>query len=103
MGFFKSLMGATSSKQDLAEKIKQGAKIVDVRTVAEYADGHYPNALNIPLDALQTRIAEFGSKEKCVIVYCASGARSAMAARTLKTLGYTDVINAGGLADLPSA
>jgi phage shock protein E len=101
MGFFKSMMGNAGNNQNLADKIRQGAKIVDVRTADEFVDGHYPKAVNIPLDALQTRIGEFGPKEQCVVVYCASGARSAMAARTLKTRGYLDVINAGGLSDLP--
>jgi|SRR5664279_2365738 len=101
MGFFNSLMGKPSNSVDLVEKIKSGAKVVDVRSKAEFADGHYPKAANIPLDALQVRLAEFGPKDQCVIVYCASGGRSAMAARMLKAAGYADVINAGGLSDMP--
>jgi phage shock protein E len=82
------------------EKIKSGAKIIDVRTPEEFQDGAYPNAVNIPLSQLSQRISEI-PKDKPVVVYCLSGARSASAARTLKNAGYTDVINAGGLGDMP--
>jgi phage shock protein E len=85
----------------LEDKIKAGALVVDVRTEEEYADEHFGNALNIPVDQVQARVAEFGDKSKPVIVYCASGARSAYAARLLKSLGYSDVTNAGGLGDMP--
>jgi phage shock protein E len=102
MGFFNSLMGKAGNSTDLASKIQAGAKVVDVRSKAEFNDGHHPKATNIPLDALQARIAEFGPKDKCIIVYCASGGRSAMAARLLKEAGYADVINAGGLSDMPN-
>ena len=85
----------------LVEMIKGGAKIVDVRTVEEFEDEHYPNALNIPVDQVADRINEFGEKEKPVVVYCATGSRSAYAARVLRSVGFTDVINAGGLYDMP--
>jgi phage shock protein E len=85
------------------EKIRAGATIVDVRTPDEFMDEHYPNAKNIPVNQLQARIAEFGPKDKAVVVYCASGARSAMAAKMLKAAGYADVMNAGGLEDMPAS
>ena len=101
MSFFSSLMGSSSNSNEIHAKIQAGGKVVDVRSKAEFNDGHYPKATNIPLDVLQTRINEFGSKDKSIIVYCASGARSAMAARMLKSVGYVDVVNAGGLRDMP--
>jgi phage shock protein E len=85
----------------LVEKIKGGATIVDVRTVDEFNDEHYPNALNIPVDELADRITEFGEKAKSVVVYCATGSRSAYAARVLRSEVYVDVMNAGGLYDMP--
>lgn len=84
-------------------KIAAGAAVVDVRTRDEFEDGHFPKAKNIPVGELQGRIAEVGPKDKPVIVYCASGARSALAARILKSAGYADVLNAGGLDDMPQA
>jgi phage shock protein E len=85
----------------LENKIKAGALIVDVRTPEEFEEEHFPNALNIPVDQLQQRITEFGEKNKSLVLYCASGARSAYAAKMLRSAGYTDVINAGGLSDMP--
>ena len=85
----------------LMDKIQSGAKIVDVRTPEEFNEEAYPNAVNIPVDQLQTRLNEFGEKTKPILVYCASGARSAYAARLLKNAGYVDVVNAGGLYDMP--
>ncbi|MFA6455238.1 MAG: rhodanese-like domain-containing protein [Bacteroidota bacterium] len=86
---------------DLEEKIKSGAIIVDVRTPEEFEEEAYPNAVNIPVDEVQRRLKEFGDMNTPVIVYCASGARSAYAARILKNAGYKDVVNAGGLYDMP--
>jgi phage shock protein E len=85
----------------LLEKIQAGAKVVDVRTPDEYEEEHYPNANNIPVDQVKARLAEFGDKNAPVVVYCASGSRSAFAAKILKMAGYTDVTNAGGLGDMP--
>ena len=85
----------------LSEKLKSGATIVDVRTAEEFNESHYPDACNIPVDQIQKRMAEFGEKNSSLVLYCASGSRSAYAARILKSAGYTDVINAGGLEDMP--
>jgi phage shock protein E len=85
----------------LLEKIKSGAKVVDVRSTDEFEEAHYTNAVNISVEQVQSRLPEFGEKSKPVIVYCASGSRSAYAARILKMAGYTDVTNAGGLDDMP--
>jgi len=82
------------------DKIKAGAVVVDVRTPEEFADGAYPGALNIPVQELGARAGEI-PKGKPVVVYCASGARSAFAARMLKANGWADVVNAGGLDDMP--
>jgi len=82
------------------EKIKAGAKVVDVRTPDEYEEEHYPNAVLIPVDQVAARISEFGDKEKPIVVYCASGARSAYAAKILRQSGFKDVTNAGGLSDM---
>lgn len=83
------------------EKIAAGARIIDVRTEDEFADEAYPGAVNIPVGALPNRMKELEPKDKPIVVYCASGARSAMAAQMLKASGWTDVVNAGGLYDMP--
>ena len=83
------------------EKITAGARVVDVRTPAEFTDGAYPGAVNIPLPVLPARMHELEPKETPVVLYCASGARSGQAMRFLKQNGFTDVINAGGIDDMP--
>lgn len=85
----------------LIDTIKAGAAIIDVRTDDEFADGHYPNAINIPVNEILDRAAEIGPKDKPIIVYCETGSRSAYAAMMLKVEGFTEVINAGGLTDMP--
>jgi phage shock protein E len=98
---FKKLIGGSRVASPVVlEKIKSGAKIVDVRTVEEYRDGAYPGSVNIPLAELNQRLTEI-PKDKPVVLYCQSGARSASAARLLKKAGYSDVTNAGGLSDMP--
>lgn len=71
--------------------------VVDVRTPGEFHGGAYPGAINIPLDELQSRLDELGSKDREITLYCASGARSAYAQRMLMQLGYNKVQNGGGL------
>jgi Rhodanese-related sulfurtransferase len=81
--------------------IEEGALVIDVRTIDEYEDGHLPNAINIPVGELIKRAAQIIPKDKPVLLYCESGSRSAMGAMLLKTMGYHNVTNAGGIADLP--
>ncbi|WP_242346330.1 rhodanese-like domain-containing protein [Anaeromyxobacter terrae] len=83
------------------QQIKAGAKIVDVRTPGEFAGGAYPGAVNIPLQALRGRLREI-PRDRPVVLYCASGMRSASAARILEQAGYAQVVNAGGLHQLPT-
>jgi phage shock protein E len=85
----------------LEERINKGALVVDVRTSEEFGEEHFPHAINIPVDQLQQRLSELGDKNKPLVLYCASGARSAFAAKILRSAGYTDVTNAGGLRDMP--
>jgi len=75
--------------------------IVDVRTPHEFQSGAYPGAVNIELDQLMERYGELGNnKSREIIVYCASGARSAYAQRMLAQLGYSNVKNGGGIASM---
>jgi phage shock protein E len=97
----KRLLGGGKVASNIVkQKLESGAIIIDVRTPDEFRDGAYPKAMNIPLSDLGRRMAEI-PKDKPVILYCASGARSSSAARAMKQAGYADVINAGGLADMP--
>jgi len=83
------------------DKIAAGARVVDVRTPAEFKDGSYPGAINIPVSVLPVRMNELELRDKPIVLFCASGARSGQGARLLKQAGFTDVTNAGGLDDMP--
>jgi phage shock protein E len=80
----------------LARKlVGEGAVLVDVRTEAEFFSGHLPGAKNIPVHQLGARSAELGPTSQAVVVYCASGARSAGAAMVLRAAGFKQVVNLG--------
>jgi len=71
--------------------------ILDVRTPEEYAQGHVPGAINIPYDKLNSRADELlSAKNKDVVLYCHSGARAAIAARTLKAQGFDKLLHLEG-------
>lgn len=76
------------------------ASIVDVRTPEEYAAGHYPGAVNIPLDKVPQNIEQFKLMQKPIVAYCRSGNRSGMAVTMLKQSGIAEVYNGGGLEEL---
>jgi phage shock protein E len=83
------------------QDLKNGQKtFVDVRTPEEYAGGHVPGAINIPLDQIQNRLDEFKDLPRPVVAYCRSGARSDMATSMLKLAGIPEVINGGGISDV---
>jgi phage shock protein E len=96
----KVLLTRRAPASVVAEKLEAGATVVDVRSEAEFRGGAYAGAINVPLQTLSDRLQRI-PKDRPVVVYCASGSRSAMAARVLKKAGYADVSNAGGLHHLP--
>ncbi len=92
---------STAAPSPLKEWLDGKALVVDVRTPGEFASGHHPRAVNIPVDQVESRLKEFGDKSQPIVVYCASGVRSSRAKQTLESAGYSSVINAGGFRDLP--
>lgn len=75
----------------------QGALILDVRTPQEYAGGHVPGAVNLPLSEMTAAREIIGADDRPVIVYCQSGARSARAAAVLRAGGWERVYDLGGI------
>ena len=74
--------------------------IIDVRTESEYQQGHIKNAINIPNESIDESVSEIlTDKDQLLLVYCRSGNRSKQAAEKLKKLGYTDLIEFGGIRD----
>ena len=81
------------SIEEVSEVVDNGeATILDVRGSAEYADGHIPGAMSIPLGYLSQRMDEIPA-DKPVVVHCQTGVRSSIAASVLERLGRTDVRN----------
>ncbi|HEY0714662.1 MAG TPA: rhodanese-like domain-containing protein [Polyangia bacterium] len=76
--------------------VEGGALLLDVRTPEEFAGRHVPGALNIPVQVLGQRLAEVGSKDREIVVYCQAGGRSARAAAELRQAGYK-VHDLGGI------
>ena len=76
--------------------------ILDVRRPDEYSDGHIPGAINIPNEEIGTNeIAELPNKSQLILVYCRSGRRSKEASEKLVKLGYTNIVEFGGILDWP--
>ena len=86
IGTLKKIFGI-GPKVDLAELVKQGGVIVDVRTKGEYAGGSIKNSINIPLDQLSKNLSKFKDKNAPIITCCASGMRSGRATRILRKHG----------------
>lgn len=74
--------------------------IVDVREQSEWDEGFIPGAVHVPRGFLESRIAGVAKPDQRIVVNCAGGARSLLAAQTLRQMGYSDVSSlAGGFAD----
>jgi rhodanese-related sulfurtransferase len=76
---------------------RRDAVVLDVRTQGEYGAGHLVGARHVPLGDLKARMSELERfRERPVLVHCASGSRSQVAAKTLKEAGFKEVFNLQG-------
>ena len=87
---------------DINEGVKRfhatpGAVLLDVRNADEYAAGHIPGSVNLPLPQIGSAKGRFPDTGIPLFVYCLSGARSSSAIGALKEMGYTDLTNIGGI------
>ena len=81
----------------LMEK-EEGYILLDVRTKGEYESGYIPGAINIPLSDIDEKIISFlPDKSQMILVYCRSGNRSREASDKLSKLGYTNILEIGGI------
>ena len=81
---------------------EEGYIILDVRTAAEFDEKHIPGAINIPNETIGTdAIPELPDKDQLILVYCRSGNRSKQASEKLVKLGYTNVVEFGGIIAWP--
>ncbi len=93
MSIFEKLFGR-SRDADIQAIIQQGAFLVDVRTPAEFSEGHVNGSVNIPLNTILSQLTKFNNKTN-IIVFCRSGARSSQAKSILEQHGYSNVVNGG--------
>jgi len=79
-----------------------GYILLDVRTPEEFAEKHIPGAINVPNETIGTEeIPELPVKDQLILVYCRSGNRSKQASEKLAALGYTNIVEFGGINDWP--
>ena len=94
----KSLLGL-GEKVNVKELMANGAIVLDVRSPAEFKDGHIKGALNFPLQNLTSQMNKL-KKEQVIVTCCRSGSRSGMAKRLLKANGFEQVHNGGAWTSL---
>lgn len=90
------------SMDEITEIMEQneGYVILDVRTHEEYNEGHIPNAICIPNETIdESVINELPDKNQLILIYCRSGNRSKQATKKLENLGYTNLVEFGGIID----
>ena len=81
---------------------ESGYIILDVRTPEEFAEKHIPGAINVANETIGTdEIPELPDKDQLILVYCRSGNRSKQASEKLVALGYTNIVEFGGINDWP--
>ena len=96
-GFSLALQAApVLSETSARDYLKNGALVIDVRTVAEFKTKHLTNTINIPLAELKTKLpAQIADKRQVLLLHCQSGQRSGQAQAQLQALGYTNAFNLG--------
>lgn len=96
---FRNMMEYDVNLAELKNMQKNGAKIIDVRSDAEYKEGHLDGAINIPEYEINFKFKDLNlDKDKTIVLYCKSGYRSQKAYKKLKKMGYSNVYNLyGGL------
>ena len=87
------------SSQEARARLKNGALLIDVRTAGDFGSGHLPNAINLPLDEIETSMPRrVKDKNQVILLHCQSGMRSGVARRKLNGLGYSNAYNLGSYA-----
>ncbi len=83
----------------LSNLVNEGALLIDVRSEGEFMEGSIVGAINIPLDMIELECEDL-DKNKPIIVFCRSGARSSIAKSILTQKGFTDIINGGSITNV---
>ena len=95
-------MNITAQQAKEIMDTRQGYVILDTRTQEEYDQGHIPGAILIPYDEVTEKAESIlTNKDQLILVYCRSGRRSKIAAAALVELGYTNIMEFGGIIEWP--
>ncbi|WP_420238080.1 rhodanese-like domain-containing protein [Telmatobacter bradus] len=87
------------SEREAIELLRKGGVLLDVRTAGEFVAGHLAGAVNLPLNEIETQITRRAeARDQVLLLHCQSGARSGMACKKLKAMGYLHVFNLGSYA-----
>lgn len=101
LGIGAAISGAGRDRIDGAharELVKeQGARLIDVRTPREYAQQRLPAAVNVPLSELPQKVGQLKAMKRPLVLYCASGVRSARAKMLLEQAAVGQVYDLGGI------
>lgn len=92
---FAPVKGLRNLNAEQFKKESKGQRMIDVREVHEFKQGHIPGAINIPLSQLRTRLSEI-PKDRPVYLYCRSGMRSRQAGKILSRHGYRNMAHLNG-------
>lgn len=99
MGLFDFFKNADINKGVKEYEATCGAILLDVRTPQEYRQGHIPGSKNVPLQYIDKVTLAVENKDVPLFIYCYSGSRSRQAESSLRRMGYTNIMNIGGIAD----
>ena len=90
----------TADEAQVLMQREQDYLILDVRTPEEFAEGHIPHAINIPMDAFgEEAPRELPDRNQMIFVYCVKGTRSMNVANRLAHMGYRNIVEMGGIQD----
>ena len=90
----------TADEAQVLMEREQDYLILDVRSPEEFAKGHIPNAINIPMDSIgESPPQELPDRNQMIFVYCVKGIRSMNVANRLAHMGYKNIIEMGGIQD----
>lgn len=92
-----TLMACADQQPDLTDWLQRGV-LVDTRTIEEFQAGAIPGAILLPYDSISKTITQVAADQEIpILLYCRSGRRAGIAEKKLKSMGYRNVINLGGL------
>jgi len=96
IGYFYMKRSGQISSKEATQYLKNGAMVIDVRSVNEFESGHILQAYNVPLDRVEMVVGTVArDKNKVLLLHCSTGVRSRMAKKRLEGIGYKNVFNLG--------